>query len=78
MTINQAFGDIADVLAGLAPAIVVEIKASTLISQRVEVLVNRKKDGLITYDETLELERFLALNMLISLAKARARVLLAA
>ncbi len=74
MTVNQAFGDIAEVLAGLAPERVVEIKASADISQRVEVLVNRKKDGMITYDETLELERFLALNMLISLAKARARV----
>jgi hypothetical protein len=78
MTINEAFGDIAEVLAGLAPERVVDIKAPAPISKRVELLVNRKKDGIITYDETMELERFLALNMLISLAKARARVLLAA
>jgi hypothetical protein len=54
----------------------VNIKAPVHISKRVELLVNRKKDGIITYDEIMELERFLALNMLISLAKARARVLL--
>jgi hypothetical protein len=78
MTINEAFGDVAEVLAGLAPERIVDIKAPIHISKRVELLVNRKKDGIITYDETMELERFLALNMLISLAKARARVLLSA
>ncbi len=78
MAINEAFGDIAEVLAELAPERVIDIKAPISISKRVELLVNRKKDGVITYDETIELECFLALNMLISLAKARARVLLVA
>ncbi len=78
MTISEAFGDVAEILAGLAPERVIEIKAPAHISERVENLVNRKKDGIISYDETMELERFLALNMLISLAKARARALLIA
>ena len=36
------------------------------------------KMGIITLEETLELERYLALDMLIGLTKARARRLLAA
>jgi hypothetical protein len=48
------------------------------MSTRVEELVNMKKAASISLEETLELERYLALDMLISLAKARARRLLAA
>ena len=52
------------------------LQAPASMSIRVEQLVNRKKDGLITPEETSELERFLALDLFISLTKARARVLL--
>jgi hypothetical protein len=76
MTINQAFGDVADLLAGLAPDKITALKAPKSMSDRVEELVNRKKEGSITFDETLELERFLALNVLISLTKARARLMI--
>jgi hypothetical protein len=48
------------------------------MSVRVEVLINRKKEGLISEDENAELERFLGLDLLISMAKARARQLLKA
>ncbi len=47
------------------------------MSERVDVLVSKKKERAITVEETLELERFLALDLFISLAKARARLLLA-
>lgn len=78
MTITQAFDDVAAVLARLDPAKIVELHAAPEMSNRVETLVLKKKDGNITFEETLELERYLALDMLIGLAKARARQLLAA
>jgi hypothetical protein len=76
MSITEAFGGIADLLATLAPEKVQHLKASDAMSARVEYLVNLKKDGGISVAENAELERFLGLNMLISLAKARAHKLL--
>jgi CBS domain containing-hemolysin-like protein len=78
MTVTEAFGGVADLLASLSPEKIVTLKASTSMSERVEVLVNRKKEGLISEDENAELERFLGLDLLISMAKARARQLLKA
>ena len=78
MTVTEAFGGIADVLASLSPEKVANLKASPSMSERVEALVNRKKEGLISADENAELERFLGLDLLISMAKARARQLLKA
>lgn len=78
MTVTEAFDGVADMLAKLDPAKIIELYASPEMSQRVEDLVNKKKADDITLEEMLELERYLALDMLISLAKARARQLLAA
>jgi GTP-dependent phosphoenolpyruvate carboxykinase len=78
MTVTEAFSDVADVIAHLNPTQIVAIKASKKMSERVEQLVSKKKNSAISIEETLELERFLALDLFISLAKARARLLLAA
>ena len=76
MTVSEAFGGIADLIANMAPEKIVALKAPKNMSKRVEMLINRKKDGIISTEETLELERFLALDVFINLAKARAHVLL--
>jgi hypothetical protein len=78
MTVTQAFDDIAEILAQLDPKKIAELHAAPELSLRVEELVNKKKEALITPDESIELERYLALDMLINMAKARARRLLAA
>ena len=78
MTIVEGFGYVADMLAQMIPNQIITLKAPKAMSERVEVLVNLKKDGLITLDESSELERFRALDLFISLAKARAKILLAA
>lgn len=78
MTLTEAFGNVADAIAHLDPDKLLEIKAAPELSVRVEELTGKKKDGTIIDAEALELERFLALDMLISMAKARARKLLAA
>lgn len=59
-------------LAKLDPRAVVQLRADESVSQQVEMLVGKKKRGTISMEETLELERYLALDMLISMAKARA------
>lgn len=77
MTVTEAFGDVATHLAELAPEKVASLKASPRLSAWLETLIARKKDGTITADERVELDQFLALDLFISLAKARARLLLA-
>ncbi|GAB3642524.1 hypothetical protein [Spirosoma arcticum] len=44
------------------------------MSEWVETLITRKKDGVISHDEQIELEQFLALDLFISLTKARTRL----
>jgi hypothetical protein len=78
MTVTEAFGDVADIIARMDPTKIVGLKASKQMSDRVEYLVNRKKDSTITIEETAELERLLSLDLFISLAKARAHALLKA
>ena len=78
MTVLEAFSDVADVIAQINPKQLIGLKASPKMSERVEQLVFKKKDGLISTDEAAELERFLALDLFIGLAKARARILLQA
>ncbi len=76
MSITEVFSDIAEVIARMNPQEVVGLKAPQLMSDRVELLINKKKEGVISLEEASELERFLALDLFISLTKARARMLL--
>jgi hypothetical protein len=76
MSVTEAFGDVATQMAQIAPDKIVTLKASPHLSARLETLIDRKKDGIITNEESVELEQFLALDLFISLAKARARLLL--
>lgn len=78
MTLIEAFGDVAEVLAKMNPSMVADLKAPAEINERISTLILKKKEGSINEDEAVELERFLALDMLINLAKARAKTLLAA
>ena len=76
MTVTEAFGGIADLLADMHPEKIANLKASPAMSNRVEELVAIKKNGNISAEENAELERFLGLDLFISLAKVRARKLL--
>lgn len=78
MTVSERVGDIADSIAMLNPSQLLHLKASKAMSERVEELVFKKKDGIINEEEATELERYLAIDHLIALAKARARILVAA
>lgn len=78
MTVAEAFGDVAEMLAKMAPAQILELRPSKAMAERVEDLIFKKKNASLTEEENTELERYLALDLLINLAKARARHLLAA
>ena len=77
MTVTEAFGDVAGLIAQMNPQKIIELKAPKAMSERVAHLVYLKKQGTISTDEMAELERFLGLDLFIGLAKARANQLLA-
>lgn len=78
MTVAEAFGDVAEIIARLDPAAIAALKAPKIMNERVSELVHKKKEGQITIEENAELERFLALDIFIGLAKARAKAYLSA
>ncbi|MFN8357045.1 MAG: hypothetical protein U0Y10_21505 [Spirosomataceae bacterium] len=45
MTVSEAFGDVASLIAQLAPEKIIALKASKQMSEQVDRLVNRKKKG---------------------------------
>jgi hypothetical protein len=77
MNVIEAFGDVAGLLAQMAPEKIILLKAPKKMSDEVERLVSLKKAGTIGVEQLMELERYLALDLFISLTKARARTLLA-
>lgn len=74
MTVTEAFSDVANRIAQVAPDKLVTLQASAPMSARVEELVSARKAGALTPEEATELDQFLALDLFISLAKARARL----
>ncbi len=76
MNVAEAFGDVAESLAQMAPQKIIDLKASKKMSEEVERLISLKKDGSIDLEQRAELERYLALDIFISLTKARARAYL--
>ncbi len=76
MSVSEAFGDVASMIAQMNPEKIIKLKASKVMLERVENLVLQKKEGVLSLDESSELERFLALDLFIGLAKARANQLI--
>ena len=72
-----AYEEVAEFLATLDPKRLLELRPSDVVQSRVEVLIDRKKNNILTSEEKYEIERYMALEHLIALAKVRARVHLA-
>ena len=78
MTAQLAYDHVADFIATLNPAKILELRAPESMRERLEHLIEREKDGLLTLAEKDELDHYLVLERLIRLAKAHARIKLAA
>lgn len=77
MTVTHPFEDLINFLAHMAPEQVLAFRPSESTIQRVQWLLEREKEGLITPDEREELDRYLLQEDLMVIAKARARLQLA-
>ena len=78
MTAIPAYDEIAVLLAKLDPTKIITLQPSESSSKRLSLLLDKNRDGLLTSEENYELDRLLALDHLIALAKAHARIQLAA
>lgn len=72
-----AYDEIAAVLAALDPKKVIELRPSESAQNRLRELLEKNREGALNADEKYELDRILALDHLIALAKAHARLRLA-
>jgi hypothetical protein len=68
----NAQDQIAALMADAMPQQILAFKFSPSIQTRIELLVEKKKDGLISDKERDELDKYLTYDLLIGLAKARA------
>jgi hypothetical protein len=69
---NSAQDQIATLMADVMPEQILHFKFSSTTQQRIELLVEKKKNAVITLNEADELEKYLMYDLLIGLAKARA------
>jgi hypothetical protein len=68
----SAQDQIAATIAASMPETILAFKFSSSIQERIEVLVNLRKQNKLSSTEKEELEKYLAYDLLIGLAKARA------
>ena len=74
MNTTPSYEEIVDfIAAGTTPESVVAFRPTPAAVQRVEDLVARSRDGVISSDEQAELDDYFQLEHLLILAKAKAR-----
>jgi len=74
MNVTQSYDEILDFIAsGTTPESVVAFRPTQAATQRVEDLLARNRDGVISSQEQVELDDYLQLEHLLILAKSRAR-----
>ena len=69
-----AYDEVAILLAKLDPSKIIALKPSESSSKRLGVLLEKNRESSLSVEEDYELERLLALDHLIALAKAHARI----
>lgn len=69
-----AYDEVATILATLDPSKIIALQPSMSSQQRLSLLLEKNRSSQMTIEENYELERLLALDHLIALAKAHARV----
>lgn len=74
MSTNKSYDEIIDFLAaGTTPDALLAFRPSQKTTQRVEELIEKSKQGVISSEEQSELDDYLQLEHILILAKARAR-----
>jgi uncharacterized iron-regulated protein len=69
---NIAQDQIASLMAENMPKQILSFKFTEELQNRIQKLVNNKKEGKITLSESKELDKYLSYDLLIGLAKSKA------
>lgn len=73
MVAQQGYDEIATLLADMDPAKLVSLKASSVLQERVEDLLEKNSEEGLTAEEKIEMEHYLIINRLFMKAKIKAR-----
>jgi hypothetical protein len=74
MTAIPAYDEVAVLLAQLDPSKIINLKPSQSSCERLGLLLEKNQNSNLSHDENYELDRLLALDHLIALAKVHARI----
>lgn len=74
MTAIPAYDEVAVLLAQLDPLKIINLKPSQSSCERLTFLLEKNQNSSLSSDENYELDRLLALDHLIALAKVHARI----
>ena len=77
MNVQLVYDQIADFIAAMNPTKTLELHVPQAASERLESLITKEKETVLTTDEKDELDHYLILERLIRLAKVHARLRLA-
>lgn len=77
MTSQKVYDDVAEFIASMNPAKILELKASKEAQERLQLLIEQEKESGLSHEEKDELDHYLILERLIRLSKAHARQYLA-
>ncbi len=69
---NSVYDELAMFLASLSPRKVLAYKSSPKAQERVNILLEKNKMAGLTNDENAEMERFMTVEHIVRLAKAKA------
>jgi len=72
------YDEVANFMAAMNPEKVLAFKPSQLNQERLDSLLEKKKESGLTQEETSEVEHYLIINRIVGLAKARAMGMLKA
>jgi hypothetical protein len=67
------YDELAELLANMDPDKVLKFHASAGAQKRLEDLLEKNREGTLTTDEKAEIDRFMTVEHIVRLAKARAR-----
>ena len=73
MAVQTIYDHVADFIADMNPAKLLELRAPESARERLEELIDKEKEASLTFAEKDELDHYLVLERLIRLAKAHER-----
>lgn len=74
MGILNNYDFIADYLASMSPQMMLDLHAPLNMQERLELLIDKEKEGGISDEEKEELDHYIVLERIIRLAKANASI----